>query len=803
MNDEQLTAGTTFAGFTIDELVGRGGMSEVYRATDAALGRRVALKVMAPALSADRGFRDRFISEARAASHLDHPNVIPIYGAGEHDGRLFIAMRYVTGGADLRKLLRREQHLPAAQALALLAQAAGALDAVHGAGMVHRDVKPDNLLLANPDETDGVAHLYLTDFGLTRAATQERLTQDGQVVGTLAYAPPEQIRGEEVGPAADVYALGCVLFECLAGRRPFVRDNDAALMYAHLSDPPPSLQAPRPELGSAIDAVVARALAKNPAERFPTCTDLVNAAAAALDITLPDLHDDTPTISHPRLDHVGSEPNRAATATPSQPTRDATPPTGPTGATTGPRTPVAIPAAVDPDDVAEIATPAPETATGGGRNPWPLRAAAAVLVLVVLGAGTFALVRRGGGDDPFTFRFARTTHEPSGITVDRAWTLQGDAGDQVAGSVEIVNPTAQTRTYTHDEVVPKDLADHVDRIAFSPAYSDIVEVDPVVRYRLDVAPKSTTTLRWTVTITPSGRDPQRLQALAAAWGPAFDAYQATDQAKQADTATANPDPGTGEELAGVDGTTTPPPPDWTDVDLIEVPPPPIDPQVTSTAPTGDPSTGDPNTGDPNTGGGVTPTGPTVTYSVPDTPKPPTVTPYIPPLPPPPPPPPPTPTAWNGQTCTVVGTAGNDTLRGTAGGDVLCGLGGNDVLLPGAGDDIIDGGTGTDMVSYEDSSRAVSLNLAQQSAWWIAGYPNQTAVSGNWDQFGGTIENGRASNYADVLTGRPSAERFEALGGDDFINVYDGADYVDSGAGNDTCYTDGYAVWTVVNCEKHS
>ncbi len=268
-------AGTEVAGYQLDELLGRGGMGEVHRALDVRLGRPVALKLLAPSAAAEALLR-----ESRLAAGLDHPNVIPIYEAGERDGRLFIAMRYARGG-DVKALLRREGSLDPARAVAIAAQVADALDAAHRRGLVHRDVKPSNVLL---DQEDGREHCYLADFGLTQGPA-ERGPADGQLMGTIDYVAPEQIRGEPLDGRADQYGLACLLFECLTGTVPFERRSDVAAIFAHLEEPPPSGSERNAELPAAIDAVLARGMAKRPEERFESCGGLVAAARAALGLT--------------------------------------------------------------------------------------------------------------------------------------------------------------------------------------------------------------------------------------------------------------------------------------------------------------------------------------------------------------------------------------------------------------------------------------------------------------------------------------------------------------------------------------
>jgi serine/threonine-protein kinase len=280
----QLAAGSLIAGYRIVDRLGAGGTAVVYRARDERLGRGVALKVMAPRWAADAGFRQRFIAEARAATTVDHPNIIPVYEAGDADGVLFIAMRLVTGG-DLRAVLLREGQeqgaLPPARALDLLLPVASALDAAHAAGLVHRDIKPANILVqARPADPDQV---YVSDFGLSKGALPgPSLTQSGQYLGTPHYSAPEQAQGQHVDGRADQYALACVAFELLCGARPFERDQPLMVLLAHVYAPPPALTGRRPDLPAAVDPVMARALAKAPGDRYPSCQDFTGALRHAL-----------------------------------------------------------------------------------------------------------------------------------------------------------------------------------------------------------------------------------------------------------------------------------------------------------------------------------------------------------------------------------------------------------------------------------------------------------------------------------------------------------------------------------------
>ena len=271
-------AGTRVAGYLLEEQVGAGGMAVVFRARDERLDRLVALKVLGPALAADEDFRRRFIREWRAAAAVDDPHIIPVHGAGEDGGVLFIAMRYVPGG-DVRTLLRRVGPLSPPRAAAIISPVASALDAAHAAGLVHRDVKPANMLVdVRPGRPD---HVYLSDFGLSKGALSVGLTGSGHFLGTPGYSAPEQIQGRPVDGRADQYALACTAFELLCGAAVFPRDEVLAVMYAHLSEPPPRLTSRRPGSPAAADAVFARALAKEPAGRYSSCREFADALRGA------------------------------------------------------------------------------------------------------------------------------------------------------------------------------------------------------------------------------------------------------------------------------------------------------------------------------------------------------------------------------------------------------------------------------------------------------------------------------------------------------------------------------------------
>ena len=265
--------GTEFAGYRIEALLGRGGMSVVYRAENARLGNKVALKLLADTLADDESFRERFVRESRTAAGLNHPNIVPIYDAGDWEGVLYIAMRWVE--KDLKAHLRRDGPLAPDHALAVAAQVGSALDAAHARGLLHRDVKPANILL-EPGEPGAPPIAYLADFGLTKhLESRSGITASGQFVGTIDYMSPEQIEGREVDSRTDIYSLGCVIFESLAGATPFRRETEVAVLWAHMREDPPPLSEVRPDLPRELDSVLAKAMAKSPEHRYGSCRELV------------------------------------------------------------------------------------------------------------------------------------------------------------------------------------------------------------------------------------------------------------------------------------------------------------------------------------------------------------------------------------------------------------------------------------------------------------------------------------------------------------------------------------------------
>jgi serine/threonine-protein kinase len=412
-----LQIGSELAGYRILALAGRGGMGMVYRAEHLRLGRTVALKVLATELATDQTFRERFERESRLAALIDHPNIIPVYEEGETEGLLYIAMRWVEG-SDLREILDREGPLDPERVVALLEQVAAALDAAHQRGLLHRDVKPGNVLVTHAGGGNR-EHVYLTDFGIAKLMSASALTRTGSFLGTPDYAAPEQFAGKELDPRADVYALGCLLFHCLSGHRPYERTEEVAVMYAHLNEPPPSISALRSDVPAGFDDVIAKAMAKKPEDRYPSCTDVAAAARAVLRGGAAPTALDVPggaaaaTIAATAAATAAADaPAGATTPAPPPPATPApTPPTTPVG--TPPTTPVAPvtpppatpappvappPAAAPAPAPPPAPPPLPAEPTGPGKRRRRLVAIGAVVALVAVGGAVAAVLATRGGD---------------------------------------------------------------------------------------------------------------------------------------------------------------------------------------------------------------------------------------------------------------------------------------------------------------------------------------------------------------------------------------------------------------------
>ena len=402
--------GTEFAGYRLEEVVGRGGMSIVYRAQHLRLERTVALKILMQELSRDDSFRERFTRESRLAASLDHPNVIPIYEAGDQDGVFYIAMRFV-GGSTLKAVLESEGPLPPARAASILSQVASALDAAHEEkGLVHRDVKPANILVVPGHGHEGADHVYLSDFGIAKQRAAGALTKTGMFVGTADYASPEQIEGRELDRRADVYALGCVLYETLTGAPAYEKDSEVALMYAHLLEPPPSATQKRPDLPPEVDGVIAKAMAKNVDDRYATTPEFAAAMRKAL------IGTETRRTQQSDQAHLVPETALSAAAA--------------AGATAPPPPP--------PPPVAEqpSAAPAAPGPVDGGpkRKKWLLPVAIVLLVLIAGGIVGGILALSGGSSSTTTANSLLAVVVPSEVA-SACTTQNAPSGDAVETNV--------------------------------------------------------------------------------------------------------------------------------------------------------------------------------------------------------------------------------------------------------------------------------------------------------------------------------------------------------------------------------
>lgn len=453
MDDVDSRIGSAVAGYRLDALIGRGGMSVVYLAEHVRLGRKVALKLLAPALSKDESFRARFERESQRAAEIDHPNIIPVYDAGEADGELYIAMKYVAG-SDLKELIAREGSLSVSRALFLLEQAAAALDAAHDRDLIHRDVKPANILVEEHSE-----RVYVTDFGVVKHTLTRGQTRTGFFIGTTDYAAPEQIEARDVDARTDVYSLGCVLYECLSGSPPFDRGADIAVMHAHLTQPPPLLSAARGDLPKSLDRTITRAMAKDPDERFSTCTELMQAArAAALSAHTRD-HEarapSAPTIASGAPvagAEAAADPAIAGTAA-AQPPAEAAATGAETGAAPPPATAGGAPPAESPPTAAPPPPEQPSSAgpppTGGRGRAWLVGGLAAVVAAVAAGLIVFFVTRSDGEPAAAT---GATTSAPA--TTEQATTQ----ADTQADTTEATTAETGSATTAAESGATDDLA---------------------------------------------------------------------------------------------------------------------------------------------------------------------------------------------------------------------------------------------------------------------------------------------------------------------------------------------------------
>ena len=440
-----ISIGSVFAGHRLDAVAGRGGMGVVYKATHLALDRVVALKLIAPEISGDESFRERFKQESMTAAALDHPNVVPIYDAGEEHGQLYVTMRYVPG-TDLRAVIEQSGGLPPAEAASIIAQIGGALDAAHERGLVHRDVKPGNILI---EDRGGRRHAFLTDFGLTKhAATDSGMTKTGMFVGTLDYIAPEQLQGQAVDARTDVYSLSCVLYQAVTGQVPYPRDSEPSKMWAHMGEDPPKARRVRADIPDAFESVVERGMAKKPEDRYPSAGDLGRAAqAAALGSqstqversvatgdAAPNQAMPPPVVSMP-APPTGVSSSPAPTAGPSAPAAPPPPP-----GYSPPPPPPPVPPQPGWSPTAPGSTPGAGGPGGPSKNRTPLIIGAAIAAVLVLGVVVALALSGGGGDngggggDPDTTE-ARTDATDTGADTSSA------GGDDAESKVRIAVET--------------------------------------------------------------------------------------------------------------------------------------------------------------------------------------------------------------------------------------------------------------------------------------------------------------------------------------------------------------------------
>lgn len=460
MSEPKSREGTMFGHYRLLRLIGKGGMGEVYEAEDTVKDRVVALKLLPEGVSHDSVFRKRLQREAHSAGRLQEPHVVPIHDYGEIDGVLFVDMRMING-SDLRKLLKNFGPMTPARAVAIVRQVASAIDAAHENGIMHRDVKPENILITRDD------FAYLVDFGIANAATDEKLTDLGTAVGTYAYMAPERFSGGEVTYRADIYALACVLYECLAGAQPFAGDSVSVVITAHLLHPIPRPSVERPGIPAAFDEVIARGMAKKPDERFATAGDLANAATEAL---TPRDQDHAATIlqrSEAATAPGGVPADQGATmAAPTTPPPSYAPPFGampppPYGATPPPvpmgATPGGFPTTPPPPQQYGFTGGPPPPGGGppwnqpppgsnpqrGKSTPWlPIAVIAGVLVLVGGAIGTFFLTRSDSADGPTvtTSKKPSTERTKPSTTRSRPTTEPGDVSGFDAQLMALIPP---------------------------------------------------------------------------------------------------------------------------------------------------------------------------------------------------------------------------------------------------------------------------------------------------------------------------------------------------------------------------
>jgi hypothetical protein len=485
------SAGYRISGYRLEQQIGRGGMAVVFGAYDERLERQVALKILAPVMAQDEAFRQRFIAESRAAAAVEDPHIIPIYEAGEADGVLFIAMRLVRGG-DLRTLVAEHGPLAPARAEWILSAVASALDAAHACGLVHRDVKPANMLLdVRPGRPD---HVYLTDFGVSKTSVSSiGLTGNGQFIGTLEYAAPEQILGQPVDGRADQYALGCAAFELLCGHPPYPGKELPAAMYAHLAAPPPAATAERPDLPAAVDSVFAKVLAKSPADRYGSCQEFTGALRAALGVTT------HPSAGQAAPDLADPEPGGTAGTTldPAAANLSASQTAGPDGAGT------------DPLSTSQLALGGNAAARAGLSRRLLLSGAAAAILLA--GAAAAVVLARPNTPVPVSFSAPLLAQPyPGGMSIGQLWTLAGPGGSSLSVTMTVSNTSGKPVTAQLAEPIPGQVAGHRQSVTFTSAAKPLFK-SPLAVWDLHLPARGAVLVSYQVHEPPSGLSEQRLQ----------------------------------------------------------------------------------------------------------------------------------------------------------------------------------------------------------------------------------------------------------------------------------------------------
>jgi serine/threonine protein kinase len=491
------TSGYQISGYRLEKEIGRGGMAVVFGAYDERLERQVALKILAPSLAQDQAFRKRFIAESRAAAAVEDPHIIPVYEAGEANGVLFIAMRLVRGG-DLRRLVAQRGPLAPARAEWIVSAVASALDAAHARGLVHRDVKPANMLLdVRPGRPD---HVYLSDFGLSKASVSSAGQSDGgQFVGTVDYAAPEQILGRSVDGRTDQYALGCAAFELLCGCPPFSGGQVPATLYSQLSSKPPAATSERPDLPAAVDGVFARVLAKSPADRYRSCQEFALALRGALGLN-------------------ASVPEAPAAA------GHAPPQAGASGDST------LHPAAVhqlasghtEPESAGADSQPTSRLAVGPSASARFWRTRGVVLggaVAAILIAGGLTAVILGRAQPPASvarYTFGGQPY-PGGLEIRQQWTLGGPGGSSLLVSMTVSNTSSKPVTAQLEEpAIPAAITRDPSSVTF-PSEVQPLFTSPLLVWDMGLQPHGHEVVSYQVPEPSSGVSEQRLTAYVQAY----------------------------------------------------------------------------------------------------------------------------------------------------------------------------------------------------------------------------------------------------------------------------------------------